>query len=127
MLIIGRPSYSMEFPAAMAQRLAFSQAGRKATGRHRLDQPGVDGNTTEPTTLVDGRPLRLAAGTSAPRNPSWPCNLDDDDHLVLFAYHEFSEFSAHVGDFLSCPVPKGTCRILVRASESPYVPPGDVP
>ena len=52
----------------------------------------------------------------------------DDGHLVLFAHHEHNEFPAHYADLLVCPVPSGTCRLVVPASlTAPYVPPGEIP
>ena len=129
MLVIGRPSYSLELPAVMAQRLAyFKLLGRRLVATDSISR-GVDGNTTEPTTLADGRPLRLTVprGYEGTEESLAAVQWLDDDHLALFAYHEHNEFPSHVGDFLACPVPTGTCRVVVTASETPYVPPGDVP
>ena len=129
MLVIDRPSYNMELPAVMAQRLAyFKLVGRQLVATDSVSR-GVDGNTTEPTTLADGRPLRLTVpqGYDGTEETLAAVQWLDDDHLVLFAYHEHNEIPRHVGDFLACPVPTGTCRVVVPASETPYVPPGDVP
>lgn len=49
----------------------------------------------------------------------------DDDTLVLFAYYDHNELPMHRSDILVCPVPSGTCQIVVPAS-APYVPPGEV-
>lgn len=129
MLVIGRPSYNIELPAVMAQRLAyFKLVGKQLVATDSISQ-GVDGNTTEPTTLVDGRPLRLNVpkGYNGTEGSLAVVQWLDDDHVVVFAYHEHNEFPSHVGDFLTCPVPTGTCRVVVPASETAYVPPGDVP
>ena len=129
MLVIGRPSDDIELPAVMAQRLAyFKLLGRQLVATDSISR-GVDGNTTEQTTLSDGRPLRLTVpqGYEGSEESLAVVQWLDDDHLVLFAYHEHNEFPRHVGDFLACPVPTGTCRVVVPASEAPYVPPGDLP
>ncbi len=129
MLVVGRSSYNVELPAVMTQRLAyFKLVGRRLVATDSISR-GVDGNTTEPTTLADGRPLRLRVpqGYEGTEDTLAAVQWLDDAHLVLFAYHEHNEFPAHVGDFLACPVPTGTCLVVVPASETPYVPPGDVP
>ena len=129
MLVIGRPSYNIERPEVMAPRLAyFNLGGRRLVATDSISR-GVDGNTTEPTTLADGRRLRLTVpqGYEGAEESLAAVQWLDDDHLVLFAYHEHNEFPRHVGEFLACPVPTGTCRVVVPASETPYVPPGDVP
>ena len=129
MLVIGRPSYGTELPAVMAQRLAyFKLVGTQLVATDSISR-GADGNTTEPTTLADGRPLRLTLpqGYEGTEESLAAVQWLDDDHLVLFAYHEHNEFPRHVGDFLACPVPRGACRVVVPASEMPFVPPGDVP
>jgi hypothetical protein len=129
MLVISRPSYDIELPDVTAQRLAyFKLVGTRLVATDSISR-GVDGNTTEPTTLADGRPLRLTVpqGYEGTEESLAAVQWLDDDHMVLFAYHEHDEFPRHVGDFLACPVPTGTCRVVVPASETPYVPPGDVP
>ena len=129
MLVIGRPSYNIDVPAVMAQRLAyFKLVGRQLVATDSISR-GVDGNATEPTTLSDDRPLRLTVpqGYDGTEESVAAVQWLDDDHLVLFAYHEHNELPRHVGDFLACPVPTGTCRVVVPAAETPYVPPGDVP
>jgi hypothetical protein len=129
MLVVGRPSYNVELPAAMTQRLAyFKLVGRRLVATDSISR-GAEGNTTEPTTLADGQPLRLRVpqGYEGTEETLAAVQWVDDDHLVLFAYHEHNEFPRHVGDFLACPVPTGTCLVVVPASETPYVPPGDVP
>ena len=113
----------------MAQRLAyFKLVGTRLVAIDSVSR-GIDGNTTEPTTLADGRPLRLTVSQGYDGTEGTLAAVEwlDDDHLVVFAYHEHSEFPRHVGDFLACPVPAGTCRVVVPASTTPYVPPGDVP
>jgi hypothetical protein len=129
MLIIGRAPDNIELPAVTAQRLAyFKLVGTRLVATDSISR-GVDGNTTEPTRLADGRPLRLTVPREYDGTEESLAAVQwlDDDHLVLFAYHEHNEFPSHVGDFLACPVPTGTCRVVVPASETPYVPPGDVP
>jgi len=129
MLVIDRPWGDLDLRAETGQRLAFFKlVGRQLVATDSISR-GVDGNTTQPTMLADGRPLRLTVpqrygGTEeALAVVQWL----DDHHVVLFAYHEHNELPRHVGDFLACRVPTGTCRVVVLASETPYVPPGDVP
>ncbi len=129
MLVIDRSTPDVEFEAVMAQRLAyFKLVGRRLVATDSISR-GVDGNTTEPTTLADGRPLRFTVprGYDGTKEALAAVQWLDDDHLVLFAYHEHNETPSHVGDFLTCPVPTGTCRVVVPSSETPYLPPGDVP
>lgn len=71
--------------------------------------------------------LDAVVGLPEAANSAASYGVLDDDHLALFAYHEHNELPRHVGDFLACPVPTGTCRVVVSASETPYVPPGNVP
>ena len=113
----------------IAQRLAFFKlVGRRLVATDSISR-GVDGNTTEPTMLADGRELQLTVPQEydGTRGALVAVQWLDDDQVVLFAYHEHNEFPSHVGDFLACPVPTGTCRVVVPATKTPYVPPGDVP
>ncbi len=130
MLIIERSAAGVDLDAAeMAQRLAFFKlVGRRLVAIDLISR-GVLANDAEPTTLVDDRQLRLTVprGYEGTKESLVAVQWLDDHQLVLFAYHEFNELPAHVGDFLACPVPTGTCRVVVPASETPYVPPGDVP
>lgn len=129
MLVIDRSTDDVQVGAVMAQRLAFVKIiGRRLVATDSISR-GAEGNTTEPTMLVDGRPLRqrVPKGYDGTEESLAVVQWLDDDHVVLFAYHEHNEFPSHVGDFLACPVPTGTCRVVVPASETPYVPPGDVP
>ena len=129
MLVIDGSTPDVDGDAVMAQRLAyFKLVGRRLVATDSISR-GVHGNSTEPTTLADGRQLRLTVppGYEGAEGTLAAVQWLDDGHLVLFAYHEHNEFPRHVGDFLTCPVPTGTCRVVVPASETPYVPPGDVP
>lgn len=117
-------------PPVVAQRLAaFMQEGDRLVPTDSIHYGS--GRNEIPTTRVDGQPLELrlsdgyepATGTRSYVVVQWL----DDDTLVLFAYHEHNELPMHVGDILVCPVPSGTCEVVVPASDStPYVPPGDV-
>jgi hypothetical protein len=129
MLVIDRSTPDVHVGTEIAQRLAlFKIVGTRLVATDSISR-GVDGNTTEPTMLVDGRPLRLSVPQAYDGTDESLAVVQwlDDDHVVLFAYHEHNEFPSHVGDFLACPVPTGTCRVVVPASEATYVPPGDVP
>jgi hypothetical protein len=131
MLIIGRPSSNMELPAVTAQRLAvFKRVGMRLVASDSLSR-GILADATEPTTLTDGRELQLRLPEGYEYDGSGggfaAVQWLDNDHLALFAYHDYNELPSHVGDLLVCPVPSGTCREVVAASETPYVPPGDVP
>ena len=127
-------------PPVVAQRLAaFMQVGDRLVPTDNLHY--ADERTRIPTTRL-GQPidLRVPEGYDADitdqqgygaRPTNWPSFVVvqwlDDDHLVLFAYHEHTELPDHVGDILVCPVPSGTCELAVPASDTnPYVPPGDV-
>jgi hypothetical protein len=129
MLVVERSTSDVDPSAGTAQRLAyFKLVGTLLVATDSVSR-GAEGNTTAPTTLTDGRPLRLTVprGYDGTAESLAAVQWLDDDHLVLFAYHEHNELPRHVGDLLACPVPTGTCRVLVPASAAPYVPPGDVP
>jgi hypothetical protein len=129
MLVIDRSRPDVHVGAELAQRLAyFKLVGTRLVATDSISR-GVEGNTTESTTLADGRPLRLNVPQEYNGTEESLAVVQwlDNDHVVLFAYQEHNEFPSHVGDFLACPVPRGTCRVVVPASETPYVPPGDVP
>ena len=131
MLAIGRPDYQdADIPDRVSQRLAFfKRVGPRLVASDSVSL-GSQANETAPTRLLDGRALRLRVpqgyGTGFDESlvvVQWL----DDKHLVLFAHHEHNEFPAHRADLLVCPVPTGTCRVVVPASDTPYVPPGNIP
>ncbi|MGH3505835.1 MAG: hypothetical protein ACRDO2_01380 [Nocardioidaceae bacterium] len=131
MLRIGRPTYwDAGIPDRVAQRQAyFKQVGRRLVASDSVSR-GSLANSTAPTRLLDGRALRLRVphGYGAGFDESLVAvQWLDDGHLVLFSHHEHNEFPAHVADLLVCPVPTGTCRVVVAASDTPYVAPGDIP
>ena len=131
MLRIGRPTYSgADIPGHVSQRLAFfKRVGTRLVASDSVSQ-GSEANDTAPTRLLSGQALRLRVpeGYGAGFDESLVVvQWLDDTHLVLFAHHEHNEFPAHRADLLVCPVPAGTCRVVVPASNTPYVPPGNVP
>jgi hypothetical protein len=131
MLVIGRPDYyEGDIPDRVSQRLAFfKRVGTRLVASDSVSL-GSQANETAPTRLMDGRALRLRVpqGYGAGFDESLVVvQWLDDKHLVLFAHHEHNEFPAHRADLLVCPVPTGTCRVVVPASSTPYVPPGDIP
>jgi hypothetical protein len=128
MLAFGNASDQGGPPPVVAQRLAaFMQIGDRLVPTDNIHY-GSHGSDI-PTTRLDGQQLqlRVPAGYDAKTTSFVVVQWLDDDHLVLFAYHEHNELPMHVGDILVCPVPSGICGIHVAASDAtPYVPPGDV-
>jgi len=128
MLAFGNASDQGGPPPVVAQRLAaFMQIGDWLVPTDNIHY-GSHGSEI-PTTRLDGQQLqlRVPAGYDAKTTSFVVVQWLNDDHLVLFAYHEHNELPMHVGDILVCPVPSGSCEIQVSASDStPYVPPGDV-
>lgn len=128
MLAFGNASDQGGPPPVVAQRLAaFMQIGDRLVP---TDNIHYGSHSSEiPTTRLNGQhlQLRVPAGYDAATNSFVVVQWLNDDHLVLFAYHEHNELPTHVADILVCPVPSGRCEIHVSASNStPYVPPGDV-
>lgn len=115
-------------PPVVAQRLAaFVRDGDRLVPTGSIHNGGT--YVEIPTTLLDGRliELSLPEGYAADTISFVVVQWLDNDHLVLFGYHEHNELPMHTGDFLVCPVPAGTCEVVVPAAEAtPYVPPGDV-
>lgn len=127
-LAFGNASDQYGPPPVVAQRLAaFMQVGDRLVPTDSIHWGNA--GTDIPTTLLDGRPLQLRVpkGYDAETTSFTVVQWLDDGRLVLFAYHEHSELPMHVGDILVCPVPSGTCEVVVPASDAtPYVPPGEV-
>lgn len=130
-LRIGRPMYwGADIPDRVSQRLAFfKRVGNRLVASDSVSR-GSEANDTAPTRLLSGPELRLRVpkGYGAGFDESLVVvQWLDDEHLVLFAHHEHNEFPAHRADLLVCPVPSGTCQVVVPASNTPYVPPGNIP
>lgn len=115
-------------PPVVAQRLAaFIQVGDRLVPTNSIHWGS--GRNEIPTTRLDGQPIELQVpeGYDARTSSFVVVQWLDEKRLVLFAYHEHSELPMHVGDILVCPVPSGTCEVVVPASDAtPYVPPGEV-
>lgn len=131
MLRIGRPAYGRaEIPDRVGQRLAFfKRVETRLVATNSVSQ-GSSAKETSPTRLLSGPELRLRVpqGYGAGFDESLVVvQWLDDARLVLFAHHEHNELPAHRADLLVCPVPAGTCRVVVPASSIPFVPPGEVP
>lgn len=129
MLVFGNASdQDAAPPPVVAQRLAaFMQEGNGLVPTNSIHS-GAERNEL-PTTRLDGQALQLRVpeGYDPNTNSFTVVQWLDDDHLVLFGYYEHDEMPMHVGDILVCPVPSGTCEVVVPASDStPYVPPGEV-
>ena len=128
MLAFGNASDQAAPPPVVAQRLAaFMQKGNRLVPTNSI-HTGAERHEL-PTTLLDGQPLhlRVPKGYHPVTNSFTVVQWLDDGHLVLFGYYEHSEMPMHLGDILVCPVPSGTCQVVVPAADAtPYVPPGEV-